>query len=288
MFTKFRVFTAAALLLTATAAFADGDFDRTLKASATPDLYVSTGSGHINIFPGSNAEIHIKAHVHAGWNAGHDVEDRIRQIVARPPIEQTGDTIRVGETNDRDLYNNISIDYEISVPASVALNLRSGSGDVEVDHVGRFLAAQSGSGSVRAHGVHGPADLHSGSGDIELQEEAPGDVKTQTGSGSIHINGLNGVLTAHTGSGDIEANGRITGSTRISTGSGSVRVNLPSDAHFELDASTGSGGIRLHFPNASQTDASRHHLNSAVNGGGPLLEAHTGSGSIEINDGYQN
>jgi hypothetical protein len=282
-----RNLTAALLFATATAAFADADFDRTITVSAQPDLYVSTGSGSIKITPGSDNQIHIKAHVKAGWGGGHDVDERIRQIVANPPITQSGNTIRVGETTDRSLYNNISIDYEITAPASVALNLRSGSGDVEVEHVGRFLSATSGSGSVRAHGIHGPADMHSGSGDIELQQEAAGEVKAQTGSGSVRINGLDGELTARTGSGDIEANGHLTGAARLSSGSGSVHLNLTPDAHFQLESSTGSGSIRVHFPNAPQQgEDSRHHLNGAVNGGGPVLEARTGSGDIEIDSSY--
>jgi hypothetical protein len=282
-----RTLTAALLLATATAAFADADFDRTITVSGQPDLYVSTGSGSIKITPGSDNQIHIKAHIHAGWAGGRDLDERIRQIVANPPIKQEGNTVRVGETTDRSLYNNISIDYEISAPDSVALNLRSGSGDVEVEHVGRFLSAMSGSGSVRAHGIHGPADMHSGSGDIELQEDAAGEVKTQTGSGSIRINGLNGELTARTGSGDIEANGRLTGAARLQSGSGSVHLNLTPDAHFQLESSTGSGSIRVHFPNAPQQgDDSKHHLTGAVNGGGPVLEAHTGSGDIEISNNY--
>jgi hypothetical protein len=282
-----RTLTAALVLATATAVYADADFDRTLTVSGQADLYVSTGSGHIKVTAGSDNQIHIKAHVHAGWSASPTADGRITKIVENPPIQQSGNTVRIGDTTDRELYNNITIDYDITAPTSVALNLRSGSGDVDVEHLGRFISAASGSGSVRVHGVHGPADLHSGSGDIELQEEAAGEVKAQTGSGSIRINGLNGGLTAHTGSGDIEANGHLTGAARLSSGSGSVHLNLAPDAHFNLEGSTGSGSIRVHFPNAPQQgDDSRHHLTGAVNGGGPVLEARTGSGDIEISNGY--
>jgi DUF4097 and DUF4098 domain-containing protein YvlB len=284
-----RSFTAALFLATATAAFADADFERTVTISSQPDLYVSTGSGSIKILPGSDSQIHIKGHVHVGWGGGRELDDRVRQIIASPPVQQSGNTIRVGETNERSLFNNISIDYEISAPVSAALNLPSGSGDVEVDHVGRFLAASSGSGNIRARGTHGPADLHSGSGDIELQQDAAGEVKAQTGSGNVRINDLNGGLTARSGSGDIDANGRLTSAARVQSGSGNVRLNLTPDAHFELEASTGSGGIRVHYPHApQQNDEFRHHLTGTINGGGPVLEAHTGSGDIEINSGYRN
>ncbi len=272
-----RILVAAAALTTV----AHADFDRQVPTGAQPDLYVATGSGSIKVFPGSDSQIHIKAHVSAGWNAGGDIQDRIRRISANPPIQVNGNTIHIGDVppQDRNLYNNITIDYEISAPHGVALNLRSGSGDLEVDNLSRFLKADTGSGSVRAHGVSGPADLHTGSGDIELQQAAPGDVSATTGSGSVRVNGLAGSLNARTGSGDIEANGNLTGPAHLQSGSGSIRLHLGQNAHYTVDASTGSGSIRL--PGSRESD--RHRVNQAVNGGGPTLEAHTGSGDIEVN-----
>lgn len=274
----------AGLLSLTTVALADNTFDRTLNVSAQPDLYVSNGAGNIQVTPGGGGQIHVIGHVHATWSAFGDINSRVQRIVDHPPITQDGNTIHIGETNDRGLFNNLSIDYEISVPANVALNLHSGSGDIEVNHVGRFLSASSGSGNVRAHGVHGPSDLESGSGDLELEDEAPGDVKARTGSGNIHVHGLNGGLNARTGSGDIEADGHLQGAGMISTGSGDVRLHLTPDSRFTLEGSTGSGDIRVHMPGmvAANNDSSRHHVTAAVNGGGPPLEIRTGSGSIEV------
>jgi hypothetical protein len=56
----------------------------------------------------------------ASWFAGPP-ESRIRQIEARPPIEQNGGTIRIGETTHSPLYRNISISYELLVPADTSL-----------------------------------------------------------------------------------------------------------------------------------------------------------------------
>jgi hypothetical protein len=277
---------AAAFALT-TGAFASDTFDRTMHISGQPDLYVSTGSGNIRIHPGPDSEIHIVGHVHAGWSSMGDVQHRIQQIVDTPPITQSGNTIHVGETSDRSLFNNVSIDYEITAPASVALNLRSGSGDLEVDNLGRYLMAASGSGNVRAHGLSGPAEMQTGSGDIELEENGAGDVKAKTGSGSIRVHGFTGTFNARTGSGDIEADGHLTGAASLASGSGSVRMHLTPDAHFDLQATTGSGDIRINFPGApQQDDNTRHHMNASINGGGPTLEAHTGSGDIEIDNNH--
>ena len=269
----------AAAILTTTAHAAD--FERSLPVSGQADLYVSDGSGHVHITPGSDSEIHVKAHVYAGWNAGGDIDARIRRISENPPVEQSGNTVHIGDVKpeDRHLYNNITIDYEISAPKSVALNLRTGSGDLEVDQLGRYLKAQTGSGSVRAHGVGGPAELQTGSGDLDVELTAPGEVKATTGSGSIRVHGFNGPFTARTGSGDIEGNGTLTGSSRLQSGSGSIRLHIGHDAHFNIDASTGSGSIRV----AGAPETEHHHLSAPVNGGGPTLEAHTGSGDIEVN-----
>ena len=275
---KLKLITATLTLSVATAAFAGDTFDRTLHVNDQPDLYVSTGSGSIRIHPGTDSEIHVTGHVHAGWSAFGDINSRIQHIVDNPPITQSGNAIRVGESNDHSLFNNISIDYEISVPTSTALNVHSGSGDIEIDHVGRFLAASSGSGSVRAHGIHGAATLDTGSGDIEIENEGAGDVKAKTGSGSIRVNGLNGGLYARTGSGDIEADGTLAGSSRLTSGSGSVRLHIGPNAHFNVDASTGSGNIRV----AGAPQSEHHHLSAPVNGGGPALQIRTGSGDIEV------
>ncbi len=281
---KLRLLAGALLLTVSTAAFAsDSQFERTLNVSAQPDLYVSTGSGDITIHPGSDNQIHIVGHIHAGWAMFGDVQSRISRIIENPPIVQNGNSVRIGETNDHDLFNNLSIDYIITAPASVALNLHSGSGDINVDHLGRYLSASSGSGDVRAHGINGAADLGTGSGDIDLLEVGAGDVKAKTGSGSITVHGLNGGIIARSGSGDIQADGHLSGAANLSSGSGSVKMHLTPDAHFDLEASTGSGDIHVNFPGApQQTDSSRHHLTAPINGGGPPLQVRTGSGDVEI------
>jgi hypothetical protein len=281
---KLKLLATSALLMISTAAFAaDSQFERTLNVSAQPDLYVSTGSGDITIHPGEGNAIHIIGHVHAGWAMFGDVESRIKRVVDNPPITQDGNAIHIGETHDHDLYNNLSIDYDISVPADVALNLHSGSGDIKTSQVGRFLTAATGSGNIIASGTRGAADVSSGSGDIKLDLQGSGDVKARTGSGNIHIEGLNGGLTARSGSGDLDAKGRLAGPANLSSGSGSIKLHLTPDAHFNLEASTGSGDIHIGFPGAPvQDDHSRHHITAPINGGGAPLEVRTGSGEIEI------
>lgn len=264
---------------------ADSTFERTLATSGSPAVAVYTGSGSIRVHSGSDKEVRISAHVHSSdtwFGDHHDADSRIRQIVTIPPIHQDGDHIVIGERHPSSLYHNITIDYELTIPRDAAVEAETGSGDIELTDVGSLLRAQSGSGSVRARGVHGPATLGTGSGDIELNETAPGDVRAQTGSGSIRLQGVAGGLHARTGSGDIEVSGGLTSEWTLDTGSGSMRLNLGPQSHFSLDAETGSGTVRVSPTLAMSSDLNRHHITGNVNGGGPALRIRTGSGDVEI------
>jgi hypothetical protein len=271
-------------LATASAFAADSNFERTLSAGSSPNVSISTGSGYIRLHPGSGDQIHIVGHVHSnhGWmSGGSDADSRVQQIVSNPPIVQNGNDITIGERHSNDLFRNISIDYEITLPRGSAINSTTGSGDVEIQDVGTSVKAQSGSGSVRVHGVQGMTNLGTGSGDIELQQTGPGDVKAETGSGSIRLTGIAGGLKASTGSGDIEAEGQPTTDWKVSTGSGSVRLTV-GNAHFNLDADTGSGNISVAQPMTMQGSLNRHHVSAVVGGGGPTIRVGTGSGDIQI------
>lgn len=275
----------AFVFLTSVAALAaDSNFERTLSTSGSPAVSVVSGSGFIHLHPGSGNQVRVAAHVHANGSSwfGRNADRNIQQTVANPPIQQSGDNINIGERGNSDLYRNISIDYDITLPQGSDITAQSGSGDVEINDVGRALKAGSGSGSVRARSIHGPANLQTGSGDLDLSETAAGDVRAQTGSGSIHLHNVSGGLRAGTGSGDIEVDGKLTSDWKLDTGSGSVRLKVGPESRFNLDAATGSGSVRVTPPLSLQGQIDHHHVTGSVNGGGPVLRARTGSGDIEI------
>lgn len=275
---------AAATLSFATVAFAaDSHFERTLSVSASPNVSVSTGSGYIRLKPGSDNQVHISGHVHSSSNwMGGDANSRVQQIANNPPIVQNGNEITIGKTHDNDLFRNISIDYDITLPRASNINAATGSGDMTIDGVGATLKAQTGSGSVRANGIQGASTLGSGSGDVELHLTGPGDVRAETGSGSVRLYGVNGALKASTGSGDIQVNGSPATDWKLSTGSGSINMDLGSGAKFNLVADTGSGSVNVSQPISMQGSLNRHHISGSVNGGGPTIRANTGSGDISI------
>lgn len=258
---------------------ADGTFDKTLHVSGQVTLSVNTGSGYIHVSPGSDSEVHIVGHVHANnWISFGSADDRVKEVVSNPPIEQSGNTIAIGKNTS---YHNVSIDYEITTPKGTSLEANSGSGDLRLSGLGGPLKAYTGSGGIEASSLSGRVELQTGSGDIRAQIQSASDVKAQTGSGSIQLRGVTGGLYAETGSGDIDITGQPGAYWKIETGSGSVTLNTGS-ARFSLDATTGSGSIHSNPPITTHGSLERHHITGDINGGGPTVRVETGSGDVQI------
>jgi len=271
---------ASALLLaigTLPALAAEATFERTLSVSGTVSLHISTGSGNIHISPGSDSQVHILGHVRShGFDGG---EDRVREIVANPPIEQTGSILRIGSHLEN--LHNISIDYEITAPAKTILEASSGSGDVTDVGVGLNARLNTGSGNIHATGLNEGFVVGTGSGDIYAEQIGTGDVKANTGSGNIELRNLAGGVRAQTGSGDIKLGGQPKADWRVTTGSGTVEL-WPAKAGFTLDASTGSGSISTDHEMQVQGSFEKHHITGKINGGGSTVRVETGSGDIHV------
>ena len=267
----------AALALAAIPALAtEQTFERTLTVNGRVELSVATGSGNIHLTHRSGSQIHVVGRVKSNWGGS---DEKVREIAANPPIEQTGNIVRIG--THRENLHNISIDYEIEAPADAYLEAGSGSGNVTDDGVGENSKLNTGSGNVRATGLRGSMTLNTGSGNIYAEQAGGGDVKANTGSGSIELKNVQGGLRAETGSGDIKIGGSPTAPWHLQTGSGSVELWV-GDAPLTLDAESGSGGIHTDREMLTQGSNDRHHVTGKLNGGGPTVRVETGSGDIRV------
>jgi hypothetical protein len=323
---RVRVLAACLILMMAAAvaaapAFAEqeGHFDRTLSVTGAVDLTIQTGSGDIAVKPGDSSKVEIHATIRANhsWMSG-DSSARIHEIEANPPIEQNGNTIRIGSMNDHERERNISISYTVMVPAQTKLHsesgsgdesvdgiagpveatsgsgelrisnigaevhVRTGSGDVELNSIKGSASARAGSGSIRAIGIAGGLNASSGSGEIKLEQTAAGDVEISTGSGDVDIKGAKGAVRVSTGSGEITAQGTPTGDWKLRTGSGSVTVNFPPEASFDLYARSSSGNIETKHAITVEGNLGAHEIHGKVGNGGVRVELSTSSGTITI------
>ena len=300
---------------------AEGSFERTLKVSGPVNLDVTTGSGHINVRAGEPGTMRVLGTIRAGtgWHIDRaEAEAKVRRLEANPPIEQNGNVVRIGRIEDEDLRRNVSISYELVVPAETRLrsetgsggqtidgirgpleasagsgglkisnigaeaHASTGSGGIELDTIQGNVHASTGSGHIRGTRIAGGVNGNTGSGNVELEQTAPGNDEIETGSGSVEVRGLRGSLRVRTGSGRITAQGEPTGEWRLHTGSGSVTVRLPQQAAFDLYARTSSGSIHTNHPITVEGTLNRREVRGKVRGGGHLVDVSTSSGSVEI------
>lgn len=259
-----------------------GSFDKSLTVSGPVDLDVKTDSGGIMVTSGSSGTVRVHAILKGqrGWFDSGDVDARIRELERNPPVEQTGNHIRIGYVHNRDLLKGVSMRLEIETPSNSQLRARADSGGIHVD------------------GIHGPADCRTDSGGIEIHNVGS-EVRAAADSGGIHLSNINGPVSVHVDSGGIEATG-VSGSIDAQTDSGGIRlaqtrpaaisakadsggvtVKLAPGAGYEISAESDSG--RISVPEISVNSSfSKHHVEGKVRNGGPLVSIRVASGNITI------
>ncbi len=264
----------------------EGRFDRTLNVTGIADLDVSTGSGSIDVRAGGSGFVQIQGIIRARDDWKSKAQDKIRYITENPPIEQSGNVIRIGRIDNEAYRNNVSISYEIIVPPETKIRSKTGSGSEKVEGIRGAVDAMTGSGSITLTDIGSDVVAHTGSGGIII-EQVSGKVEARTGSGSIRAEEIAGSIKASTGSGGIKL-GLISAErggirdVEVNTGSGSIEVT---GIDGSLQAVTHSGGIRASGnPGGDwELNASSGSITLEIGSNAAFdLDAHSSSGSIRI------
>ena len=149
----------------------------------------------------------------------------------------------------------------------------------------------------------GKVRLHTGDGEIRLRD-IKGDFDLESGDGRVDAENVDGVLRAHSGDGHIRVRGRfdnldistsdgridaeaLAGSTigkgwSVKTGDGGVSLTLPDAFAADVTLHTGDGHISLDMPLTVEGRYDSSNIHGKLNGGGGLLDVHTGDGSIRL------
>ncbi|HUK54523.1 MAG TPA: DUF4097 family beta strand repeat-containing protein [Candidatus Binatia bacterium] len=296
-------------------------FDRTLKVDGPVRLDISSGSGKIVIRGGAPGVVHIHGDVRVGGFILDGRSRRIDEITENPPIEQSGNSIRIGRRLQDPLFSWVTISYTVETPEDSEVKAKNGSGGIEVsdlkepltlttgsgilsvENAGDDLSLNVGSGGARATHVGGNINFQCGSGRVAL-EDVREEIRGTAGSGDIHIQQAHGRVNVHTGSGGIYVSGAVQ-DLRVGTGSGNVEVRgnpapdafwdlgtssgrialtVPSGAGFSLTARTASGNVQAGLPIMIE-EQSRRVLRARVGDGRAHVNLQTGSGNIRIQQG---
>lgn len=255
-------------------------FERTLTVNGPVNLDLNTDAGGIQVRAGAAGAVRIRWILKASWNLFSDrgVEQRMSELEAHPPVEQTGNSIRVA-VRDRSLLRNLSMRLEVDTPPQTQLRARTDSGGIEVQ------------------GISGPVDAQTDSGGIRALDIGA-DVRASTDSGGIHVRHVNGEVRAHADSGGVEAL-EVAGRVDVQTDSGGIRISQTKAASIRARADSGGADVTLApagydlalHANSGQVNAAnvvatgtvtRHEINGRLRGGGPLVDVRVDSGSVTV------
>lgn len=282
---------------------AEPEFQRSLAVNGNLTFSVCTTSGSIHVAGVAGSKVAISAKLHnSRWHTTGTSGD-MKEIVANPPIHQTGNVIKVGDadTCGGAKAHNIDIDYEITIPKNSTVEAVTGPGNVNVENIGGFVHAAAGSGNMIATnigpdsklathsgslditGAHGDLMAVTGSGNLSVRDSDVSEARLHTGSGTITTTNLHGGVRVNSGTGNLTIGGLPSSDWKLETGSGTIQIHVDPNAKFTLDAETGSGTIDSILPSPLSGHIADGVLKGPVNGGGPTVQVYTGSGNITFN-----
>ncbi len=292
---------------------------QTFKVGADGSLDLSGISGDVRVTGGSGNEIRVEA----TKRVRHRDADEAKRLLSELRVEMThvGSRVEVRtiypRRNNGERGMSARVDYVVSVPAGVAVAVKSISGNVLITAVRGEVRAETVSGDVEVSATPNVAVAKTISGNVTARDIGSANLLALgTVSGTVIATGLKvRALEASTVSGDVRisgvqierveascVSGNIEFDSPLSKGgryeftshSGDVRIALSGSTGFELDADTFSGSVRSDLPITLRTlgrddrerGRGRGTSNRAIRGSygdaSAILEVRSHSGSVVI------
>jgi DUF4097 and DUF4098 domain-containing protein YvlB len=260
-------------------------FSRKVKIGRDGRFTLTNISGDIVVTGGAGDEVSIEA----VKRTRGDKSELARVQIA---VDDRGGRVDVRTEYDRNRSDrnrrtdHVSVDYTVTVPTSVSVDLHSISGAVTVTGVHGSLRGETISGNLTITDAPKLEAARTVSGDISLTGiTTDGDLTAASISGNLRAKGLKargldiGIISGAISvsdvtcerlgvksvSGGVEFAGAIVkgGRYEINAHSGTVRLLLANPAGFELNATSFSGSIRSELPLTIGGDAARRDGSSA-------------------------
>jgi DUF4097 and DUF4098 domain-containing protein YvlB len=193
------------------------------------------------------------------------------------------------------------VDYDITVPAAMALALSGVYTDISVEGSEGEITAETVQGSVKVSGGAGNVSLKSVQGDVTLEKargridlssvnetikatQITGDISAETVNGDISLAQIeSGNTEATTVNGDVMYDGTIKdgGRYRFSTHDGDLRVSIPEKSSVSVSVSTFNGDFSACFP-VQLIGKTKHRFNFTIGSGSARLELESFDGDIRL------
>jgi hypothetical protein len=216
---------------------------------------------------------------------------------------------------------DLQVSVLITVPRKFDADLKTAGGHIKVSDLAGKLKAHTSGGNLTFKQIEGPVSGHTSGGHINLAGckgnvdlktsggnltlgDIEGDVTASTSGGHINLDKLSGKSVVKTSggnigiaanSGSIEAKtsgGHVTAelleqpasNCSFDTSGGNITIAFGEKVAVDIDASTSGGRVSSDFPIVTivQGEQKKNELKGKINGGGPLVKAHTSGGNVRL------
>jgi DUF4097 and DUF4098 domain-containing protein YvlB len=259
--------------------------DTTFTVDPTMRLEVTNREGYIDVRTWSRNEVRVRVGVYD----------------ARIEVDRTSNALRIGGVARRG-YDDDEADYHVTVPETMALDLRTSDGNVSVDGTTGEVMVRVGDGDISVRGGSERVSLRTDDGEIRLEnasgrirlftmdgditvDQVAGDVEAETTDGNITLLDVRAVaVQATTVDGDVWFDGTLSprGSYALSTHDGDVTAIIPETADARVRVARYEGDFTSDFP-VTVTDWRRgRRVDFTLGGGSAELQLETFDGDITI------
>ncbi len=214
-------------------------------------LEVQNRAGNVSVAKGAAGQMRVVVTKRARGLMGGATEADLERLQVE--VTQSGDTVRVitGRGVDTSLFKHITVDLDITVPATVDLDLRLNAGNTRVHDITCGLRAEMNAGNVDLIGV------------------------TIRGASQLTLN-----------AGNLTLRGTLAEGATLETqvNAGNARFAFPADAGIAVEAKTTAGSLHSDI---EQIRVSRHFASASASGTigasrGARLRATVNAGSLSF------
>jgi len=259
--------------------------DTTIAVPAGASLSVNNFGGGITVHGWS--ENRVKVHAETGRRG-------------RVEVSLVGNTVVV-KASSREGAPSV-MDFDITVPQSMALSLSGTYADITVDGVLGAISAETVNGEVNVRGgkgiitlrsIQGSVTLADASGRIEVNSvnedveltNVSGEIKLETTNGSVMMTGIqSSSVDAGTINGDVVYEGTVKDGGSYSFGShnGDISVSIPEGANVTVTTATANGDIDASFALPLTSTTGKHRKTFKIGSGSARMELESFQGDINM------
>jgi DUF4097 and DUF4098 domain-containing protein YvlB len=195
-----------------------------------------------------------------------------------------------------------SLDYTITVPKWMAINISGTYADATLDGVGGDVTIETTRGDIKVSGGSGFISLKSVQGEISLEKakgrvevravnegirlaDISGDLSAESTNGSIILDRIDsGNVDLYTVNGNISYDGPIKdkGLYRLTTHNGLIAIAVPEKVNAVLTVRTYNGGFRSTFPVKTDDQTQKKRFTVTLGNGSAHLELESFGGTIAL------